>query len=98
MPIEREGFETVGGFLLSHLGHVPAIGETFDIDGLHVEVIDAERRRVRKVRITRVLEPEAIERGESQTASEERHWARGSDVKSGFVSFVGRPTRASPRF
>ena len=31
----------------------PTIGETFDIDGLHVEVIDAERRRVRKVRITR---------------------------------------------
>jgi CBS domain containing-hemolysin-like protein len=53
VPIEREGFETVGGFLLSHLGHVPAIGESFDIDGLHVEVIDAERRRVRKVRITR---------------------------------------------
>ena len=23
VPIEREGFETVGGFLLSHLGHVP---------------------------------------------------------------------------
>lgn len=58
VPIEREGFETVGGFLLSHLGHVPAIGEAFDIDGLHVEVIDAERRRVRKVRITRVSKPE----------------------------------------
>ena len=58
VPIEREGFETVGGFLLSHLGHVPAIGETFDIDGLHVEVIDAERRRVRKVRMTRVIEME----------------------------------------
>jgi magnesium and cobalt exporter, CNNM family len=53
VPIEREGFETVGGFLLSHLGHVPAIGETFDIDGLHVQVIDAERRRVRKVRMSR---------------------------------------------
>ena len=53
VAIEREGFETVGGFLLSHLGHVPAIGETFDIGGLHVEVIDAERRRVRKVRISR---------------------------------------------
>jgi CBS domain containing-hemolysin-like protein len=58
VPIEREGFETVGGFLLSHLGHVPAIGEAFDIDGLHVEVIDAERRRVRKVRISRASKPE----------------------------------------
>ena len=54
VAIEREGFETVGGFLLSHLGHVPATGETFDIDSLRVEVIDAERRRVRKVRIWRI--------------------------------------------
>jgi putative hemolysin len=53
VPIEREGFETVGGFLLSHLGRVPAVGERFDIDGLHVDVIDTERRRVRKVRISR---------------------------------------------
>jgi CBS domain containing-hemolysin-like protein len=59
VPIEREGFETVGGFLLSHLGHVPAVGEAFDIDGLHVEVIDAERRRVRKVRMTRAPRAEA---------------------------------------
>jgi len=75
VPIEREGFETVGGFLLSHLGHVPTIGETFDIDGLHVEVIDAERRRVRKVRMSRAeIEPRGTqasgaERGEGATAT-----------------------------
>jgi len=57
-PIEREGFETVGGYLLSHLGRVPTIGETFDIDGLSVEVLEAERRRVNKVRIRR-RQPEA---------------------------------------
>jgi putative hemolysin len=51
--IEPEGFETVGGYLLSHLGRVPTIGETFDIDGLTVEVLEAERRRVNKVRIRR---------------------------------------------
>jgi putative hemolysin len=57
--IEREGFETVGGYLLSHLGRVPTVGETFDIDGLTVEVLDAERRRVTKVRIRRrAPEPE----------------------------------------
>ena len=35
VPIAREGFETVGGYLLSHLGRVPTIGETFDdeLDG-----------------------------------------------------------------
>ncbi len=49
--IEREGFETVGGYLLSHIGRVPAVGERFDVDGLSVEVIDAERRRINKVRM-----------------------------------------------
>ena len=46
--IEREGFETVGGFLLGHVGRVPQSGETFDVDGLRVEVMDAERRRITK--------------------------------------------------
>jgi CBS domain containing-hemolysin-like protein len=55
--IERAGFETVGGFLLSHLGRVPVVGERFDIDGLTVEVLDAERRRINKVRIVKHDEP-----------------------------------------
>jgi putative hemolysin len=56
--IERAGFETVGGYLLSHLGRVPVVGERFDIDDLTVEVLDAERRRVNKVRITKREESE----------------------------------------
>jgi putative hemolysin len=58
VPIERAGFETVGGYLMSHLGRVPAVGERFDVDGLSVEVLDAERRRVNKVRICRRTPPE----------------------------------------
>jgi CBS domain containing-hemolysin-like protein len=53
VAIERAGFETVGGYLMSHLGRVPTVGERFDVDGLSVEVLDAERRRVNKVRIWR---------------------------------------------
>ncbi len=53
VQIEREGFETVGGYLLSHLGRVPTVGERFDLDGLSVEILDAERRRINKVRISR---------------------------------------------
>ena len=51
--IEREGFETLGGYLLSNLGRVPTAGERFEIDGLAIEVLEAERRRVHKVRIRR---------------------------------------------
>jgi putative hemolysin len=49
--LEGEGFETVGGFLLSQLGRVPATGERFEIDGLSVEVLEAERRRITRVRV-----------------------------------------------
>jgi CBS domain containing-hemolysin-like protein len=55
VDIEREGFETVGGYLMSHLGRVPVVGEKFDVDGVLVEVLDAERRRVNKVRMTRIV-------------------------------------------
>ena len=50
LEIEPEGFETVGGYVLARLGRVPSVGETFDLDGLHVEVLEAERRRIHKVR------------------------------------------------
>jgi len=60
VEIERGAFETVGGYLLSHIGRVPAIGEKFDLDGLSVEVLEVERRRINKVRICK-----------QQTATEE---------------------------
>ena len=53
VTVERDGFETVGGYLLTRLGRVPTVGETLEIDDLVVEVLEAERRRVRKVRVRR---------------------------------------------
>jgi len=50
LDIESEGFETVGGYILSRAGRVPAVGETLEVDGLSVEVLEAERRRIHKVR------------------------------------------------
>ena len=54
VQIKPEGFETLGGYLLSQLGRVPAVGETFGLDGLEVVVLEAERRRIHKVRMRRV--------------------------------------------
>jgi CBS domain containing-hemolysin-like protein len=67
VEIERGGYETVGGYLLSHIGRVPAIGEKFDIDGLSVEVLDAERRRINRVRICKKAIAEAAESAEMKT-------------------------------
>lgn len=54
VEIEREGFETLGGYLLSHLGRMPYVGEQFDVGGLAVEVLEVERRRIAKVRVRRL--------------------------------------------
>ena len=53
VSVERDGFETVGGYLLTRLGRVPTVGESVEIDDLVVDVLEAERRRVRKVRVHR---------------------------------------------
>jgi CBS domain containing-hemolysin-like protein len=53
VEIEREGFETVGGYLLSHLGRMPYVGEILDVGDLSFEVLEVERRRITKVRARR---------------------------------------------
>jgi len=57
VEIEREGFETVGGFLLSHAGRVPVAGESFEIAGLELQVLEAQRRRVNRVRVRKQPQP-----------------------------------------
>ena len=53
VSVERDGFETVGGYLLTRLGRVPTVGERVEIDDLVVDILEAERRRVHKVRVRR---------------------------------------------
>ena len=51
--ITCNGFETIGGYVLSCLGRVPSVGEVFNTDDFDVEVLESERRRVRRVRLRR---------------------------------------------
>ena len=50
LPAEtKRDYETFGGFIMKHLGHVPHEGEAFELHGYHVEVIDMDGHRVDKV-------------------------------------------------
>ena len=53
VAIEPQGFETVAGYLLARLGRVPQEGESFEVDDLSVDVLEAERRRLHRVRLRR---------------------------------------------
>jgi putative hemolysin len=61
IAIEDEAYETVGGYVLAEVGRVPAVGEKFELDGLDVEILEAEGRRIHKVRIRRRSVPVAEE-------------------------------------
>lgn len=58
---EQEDFGTLGGFVQARLGRLPRAGDQFDVNGIHVEILDVERHRIRRLRMIRRLldEPEA---------------------------------------
>ena len=63
VEIEADGFETVGGYVLARVGRVPSVGETFELDGLVVEVLEAERRRIHRVRFRKAAKAAVESRG-----------------------------------
>lgn len=51
---EQRAYETVAGFVLSHLQHLPKTGERIDAGGWRFEVVDLDGRRIDKVLASRV--------------------------------------------
>ena len=51
VKIEREMFDTVGGYVVEMLGRVPAQGERLEFGGLTFLIVDADPRAVRHIRV-----------------------------------------------
>ncbi|WP_246690796.1 hemolysin family protein [Neorhizobium alkalisoli] len=57
VPIEEDpGYETVAGFVLDELKHLPDLGEKFTSHGWTFEVIDLDGRRIDKLLVSRATE------------------------------------------
>jgi magnesium and cobalt transporter len=52
--LDEDEFDTVGGVLTHALGHVPTKGEAVELDGFRFEVINADTRRLKLVRVFRL--------------------------------------------
>jgi len=48
------GYETVGGFIMHHLGKIPKVADRFETSGYRFEVVDMDGNRVDKVMVTPV--------------------------------------------
>ncbi|MEU8295918.1 hemolysin family protein [Micromonospora sp. NPDC048909] len=62
---ERTGFrlpegpyETLAGFLMARLGHIPVAGETVEARGWEFTVVEVERHRIEQVRVVLPEEPD----------------------------------------
>jgi CBS domain containing-hemolysin-like protein len=62
LDVESEDFDTIGGFLIHHLGRLPAVGDEVAVNGLTLRVLSMSGRRVRRLRISRqrATEPEEV--------------------------------------
>lgn len=58
-----DAYETVGGFVLTQLGRVPAVGDHFEWGGWRFEVVDMDGRRIDRVLAMRIAESGAARRG-----------------------------------
>jgi putative hemolysin len=55
VPIGKDAkFETVAGFVLAELNHLPQVGEVFERGHWRFEVMDLDGRRIDKVLVTRI--------------------------------------------
>jgi putative hemolysin len=57
LELPKGRYDTLGGLILKHYGRIPREGESFERDGLRVEVVDVHRFGVRSVKL--VLPEEA---------------------------------------
>ncbi|MCK4886559.1 MAG: HlyC/CorC family transporter [Planctomycetes bacterium] len=55
---EEEDYDTVGGFVFSHLGYIPKALETFEYENLKFTISAAEARKVKRIRIEKLRKSE----------------------------------------
>lgn len=51
-------YQTVAGLVLFKLGHLPQTGDSLEWQGLHIEVVDMDKRRIDKLLVYRVVSPQ----------------------------------------
>ncbi|WP_367187142.1 hemolysin family protein [uncultured Bosea sp.] len=55
IPIPRDAdFQTVAGFILAEMNHLPNVGESFDKGHWRFEVVDLDGRRIDKILVSRI--------------------------------------------
>jgi putative hemolysin len=60
------GVETLAGFLLVQLGHIPVEGESVEFNARRFEVVKMDGQRIAQVRVDPIVETEAMRRAAAE--------------------------------
>lgn len=71
VELAADDFITVAGLVLNELGHLPSVGERIDLQGLQVEVMEADQRRIARVHVQRRVVPHPEEGVAARSAPSE---------------------------
>jgi putative hemolysin len=53
VDLPNDGFETLGGYIYDHLGHIPTPGEEFTNGNLEIKILKVDGQRISEVELTR---------------------------------------------
>lgn len=68
VELAADDFTTVAGLVINQLGYLPVVGESIEFRGLQFEVLEADERRVSRLRIQK-LSPETADQAQPAAAA-----------------------------
>jgi putative hemolysin len=52
----EEGYNTIAGLIIKHLGRLPQVDEILTLNGVQIQVLDVDERKIHRVRVRRLHE------------------------------------------
>ncbi len=52
--LPRGNYETISGFIIAQIGRLPKVEERYRFDGLEIEILSADSRRIKKIRFRKI--------------------------------------------
>ncbi|MGH9203217.1 MAG: hemolysin family protein, partial [Vicinamibacterales bacterium] len=56
VPIKKNDFDSIGGFITNELGRMPSVGDNVRVNGISLKVLSVAGRRIKKVRVTKLAD------------------------------------------
>lgn len=60
LDLEDEDYTTIAGLVTSESGHVPKVGEKLELKGLGIEILDADEKKIRLLRVRKLDQEQEV--------------------------------------